>query len=229
MPIPTPIILGGGVLAAANLAGAGLEPDATGPSSPAGPRQVGSGSLVDGWVWPLPSWSGYKPEISDGPGNNKRDGGTRSHNGVDIDYRRRRGALPQFRVGTREASPSGVYFCPDGVAILAAREGVLWSATESERGLQVVIDHGKPYATYYQHLRKLFVPMAKRGDHPIRIRAGQPIGLVGNGHKPGSQPANGFNHLHFEIWQDGGAKNWIDPTPILQRARVVSDRELVLP
>jgi murein DD-endopeptidase MepM/ murein hydrolase activator NlpD len=229
MPIPTGIIIGGGVLACAKLAGDGLDPGAPGPTSTSGPRQVGSGSTVDGWVWPLPSWLGYAPVISDGPGANKRDGGSRSHNGADIDFKRRRGTLPQFKIGTREASASGLYFCPDGVAVLAARDGELWSATESERGLQVVIDHGKPYATYYQHLRRLFVPLSKSGKNPIRIRAGQVIGLVGNGHSPGSQPANAFNHLHFEIWQGGGAASWIDPTPILTRARVVSDRELVLP
>jgi murein DD-endopeptidase MepM/ murein hydrolase activator NlpD len=165
---------------------------------------------------------GRAPCISDGPGPGKRDGGSRAHHGVDIDYRRARGTLTQFRPGTREASSGGLFFCPDGVNVLAAYDGTIWSVGTSDRGLQIVIDHGKPYATYYQHLRTTRWPELRRGAGGIRVKAGEVIGTVGNGHSPGKASASAFNHLHFEIWHAGGAESWIDPSAILAKARVVT-------
>lgn len=210
-----PVILGGGVLAAAMVAGSGLR-EAT-PED----RAVGSASTVDGWCWPLPVWNKYQPVISDGPGQAKRDGGRRSHNGADIDYRaKNKSDLPQFKAGTFERSPGGLFFMPRGIPVLAARDGKIWTVQPSPRGLQIVIDHGKPYATYYQHLSRVFFPIGKhRGKaadgQPMLVKAGQAIGIVGNGSDPGDERASAFAHLHFEIWKDGGAESWIDPTPIL--------------
>jgi murein DD-endopeptidase MepM/ murein hydrolase activator NlpD len=214
---------------AARKAGDGLD-----KATITGERDVGVGSLVEGWVYPIPDWKGYVATISDGPGDNKRDGGKRGHNGCDLDYRAKsKSDLPQFIARTHQRSSGGLFFCPDGIPVLAARDGVLWSAGNSERGWQVVIDHGKPFATYYQHMIRLFVPLASKGvvadaglieieGKPkaplgkVHVKAGDVIGLVG---ADPTQGKTGFNHLHFEVWRDGGADRWIDPTPILAKAR----------
>jgi hypothetical protein len=233
------IALGGGVLIAASQAGAGLsapvgEGNSGGATAPASDtRPVGSASVHEGWVWPLPRYkSGHAPDISDGPGNNKRDGGSRSHNGADIDYKRKSKSelIEVYRPGSAEGSPGGWYFCPRDTPVLAARDGFLWSCTDSDRGIQIVIDHGKPFATYYQHMSRVFMPRAKRGEQRIAIKAGQVIGIVGNGSPPsGRQPVNAFIHLHFEIWKDGGADRWIDPTAILRAARVIAWSDVRIP
>jgi len=214
MPIgTTPILIGGGVLLAAHEAGQGLDSAVGSPEDQS--RSVGIGNEHVGWVFPLPVWKGLRPEISDGPGPDKRDGGKRSHNGCDIDYRcPRLDSYPEFKKGTKYRSSGGRYICPD-VPVLAVRDGHIWSVGLSPRGLQIVIDHGRPFATYYQHMQKVFFPMLKKGAGKIAVKAGQPIGIVGNGHSPGEAPKNGFQHLHFEVWKNGGPASWIDPSPIL--------------
>lgn len=219
-------IAGGGVLLAASTAGRGLD-------APDGPRDIGNGSTIDGWTFPLPTWCGYRAVISDGPGANKRDGGARSHNGVDIDYKAKsKDDLTQFKVRTAERSSSGMFFCPTGIIpVLAVRDGFLWSCSLSTRGWQISLDHGKPFATYYQHMQRVFLPRSQSGSAgKVAVRAGQVIGIVGNGSPPaGSQAVNAFNHLHFEVWKDGGAAQWIDPTPILARANHLDFARIKVP
>lgn len=213
-------LLGGGVLLAAHQGGAGLSPPAADPDRP-----VGHGSTISGWVYPMPRWRDYAPTVSDGPGPGKRDGGKRGHNGADIDYRRksRSDLLSTFKPGTREGSGGGMFFCPYAWPIIAARDGKIWSTASTSRGIQMVIDHGKPFATYYQHMCRIFFPLGlSRGEGGHLVKAGQVIGLVGNGSDPGDAADNAFTHLHFEVWRDGGAESWIDPTDILKSARVLS-------
>lgn len=236
------IVIAGGALAVA----AGATRREPTPSAPASGLGL-SGSELEGWAWPMPAWQGsaggkiYEPLVSDGPGANKRDvdpktGKGRSHNGADIDYKRRIGELPEFKVGTRQASSSGLFFCPDGVPILAARDGKIWSVEPSERGLQIVLDHGKPFATYYQHMSRVFFPLGREA-RGTPVKAGQVIGLVGNGSasmtlgdggKASAREA-GFSHLHFEIWKNGGSDRWVDPTPYLVGARVLKRGEYKIP
>jgi murein DD-endopeptidase MepM/ murein hydrolase activator NlpD len=94
--------------------------------------------------------------------------------------------------------PAG-YFVPDGaVPVLAARDGKLWSIQRTARGWGIVLDHGPPWATYYQHLDSVSPDVAamQRG---APIRAGQPLGVMG------SDPTDGghVRHLHFAVWYQG--------------------------
>lgn len=178
-------------------------------------------SMGGGWIWPLPIFNGARPTISDGPGTNKRtdlDGKIRNHNGADVDYQRanRTALTDKYRPGTHEGT--ALFYCPSGLPVVAARDGKLWSASESPRGWQVVIDHGKPWCTYYQHLTRLLVPVRKGSAGGQPIRQGQVIGIVG---ADPTQGARGFNHVHFEMWQGGGAESWVDPTPFLRAAGAV--------
>ncbi len=230
------IVIAGGALAVAAVSR--REPTPSAPASGLGP----SGSELEGWAWPMPAWQGsaggkvYEPLVSDGPGPRKRDDGKRGHNGADIDYKRRIGELPEFKVGTRQASSSGLFFCPDGVPILAARDGKIWSVEPSERGLQIVLDHGKPFATYYQHMSRVFFPLGREA-RGTPVKAGQVIGLVGNGSPSmtlgdggiAAAKETGFSHLHFEIWKNGGSDRWVDPSPYLMGARVLKRGDYRIP
>ena len=133
-----------------------------------------------GWHWPVPD--GATPAVI------SQEFRPPSHNGVDIMYRQ-----------------AGRWVAPQGTRILAARDGVVWSTGKSARGLSVVLDHGPPWATFYQHLESVAVA---KGDH---VRAGQLIGTMG------ADPTDpqGLRHLHFETWYKGAADKAVDPSPML--------------
>lgn len=79
-----------------------------------------------------------------------RDGGRRSHEGVDI-------------------------FAPRGTPVIAARDGIVRRAgTQRLGGLVVWLRDERGYSHYYAHLSAQLVG---RGD---RVRAGDTLGLVGN-------------------------------------------------
>ena len=63
-------------------------------------------------------------------------------------------------------------------------------------------------ATFYTHLERLLVTPTANVKAGERVRAGQPIGIIG------ADPLDGehLKHLHFEIWL-GGPKDAIDPAP----------------
>jgi hypothetical protein len=167
------------------------------------------------WVWPVPAWQGRSPTISDGFGS-PRPGGIR-HGGVDLMFAR----LPSdasLRVGT----PNGAahHVMPDGMVALAASDGVVWSAMQTARGFAVVIDHSPAakVATFYTHLEKLLVTPTANAKAGERVRAGQPIGIIG------ADPLDGehLKHLHFELWL-GGPSSAIDPAPVMRGWSVVPD------
>jgi hypothetical protein len=192
-------IIGGGALA--YLWTRGKRSHVGAPSAP--PPLAGD----DRWVWPAPMYQGRRPVISDGF-DSPRPGLPR-HGGVDIMYAR----VPSdpFKPG----SPNGtkMFVMPDGLAALAASDGVVWSAGPSPRGFQVVIDHGpRKVATFYAHLEQLLVA---KGD---RVRAGQPIGTIG----ASPLDAEHLKHLHFELWL-GGPSDRIDPAPVMQTWETVSE------
>jgi murein DD-endopeptidase MepM/ murein hydrolase activator NlpD len=95
---------------------------------------------------------------------------------------------------------TGVDFAvPAGTPILAATDGIVFSATERPAyGLAVVIDHGGRLATVSAHMSGMVVDA---GDH---VRAGQLIGYVG------STGASTGPHLHFEVRLGGKP---VDPAP----------------
>lgn len=160
----------------------------------------------DGWVWPVPparypDGSTYVPVIS----QEYRPG---SHLGVDVMYRRRnRSDRPEVPRG-----PNGTlaFFAPPGTPVVAARDAAVWSVDKSPRGWQIVLDHGKPFATYYQHLSSANVA---KGD---RVVAGQQIGMMGG--DPLDAPQH-LRHLHFAVWYKGaGDAASVDAAPMLERA-----------
>ncbi len=219
------IVIGGVAIAAsqrheAEDDAAGIANDASALTAGAPPGGAPTGAPA--WVWPLPTWRGFPAVISDGLGS-PRDGGKRQHHGADLDYRApSKDALPEFVRGTAARSSGGMFFTPEGIPVLAAADGVIWSASVSPRGGQIVISHGAPFATYYQHLAFLRVPMVSRGTGAIRVRAGEPIGIMGNGSELGSASAKGFRHVHFEIWRVGGPAAFVGPAPYLRTARRVA-------
>lgn len=160
------------------------------------------------WLWPLPAvrlpdGAAYPPVISDGIGT-ARPGG-RTHAGVDVCYRRRSSTdlLAEFPVG--KPGGSRRHFAPPGVPVLAARDGVVWSVQRTARGIMVVVDHGRPWATMYQHLASSALPAHARGvatstGQPTRVRRGDVLGVMG---ADPVQGAGAFRHLHFEVWHEG--------------------------
>lgn len=195
------------------------------PSIPKGPMTSSNPIAPDflhplpgRWVWPVPRWEGRAPVISDGFGS-PRPGAT--HAGVDLMFTRI--ASDPFPPG----SPNGskLFVMPNAWMAVAASDGVLWSAGHTARGYAVVIDHGQA-ATFYTHLDALFVPIttpAKRGnpDHPVHIKAGQPLGVIG---ADPQDPAR-LKHLHFELWL-GGPADAVDPKPIMSTWQVLTPGDI---
>jgi hypothetical protein len=172
-----------------------------------------AGPLPGHWVWPVPRWNGRAPVISDGFGS-PRPGGIR-HGGVDVMFARL--SSDPYKAGTPNGAKQNVM--PDGFVAVAASDGVVWSAGQTPRGFAVVIDHSPAkVATFYTHLEKLIVKRTTNGKAGERVRAGQPIGVIG------ADPldAEHLKHLHFEIWL-GGPSDRIDPAPVMRSWDTVSD------
>ncbi len=171
------------------------------------------------WVWPLPRWQGRAPVISDGWGS-PRETETRgtggAHRGVDLMYRRR--SLRELTDVFPPAAPHSLWhFMPPGTLVLAAADGEVWSAGDTPRGQSIVLSHGAPWATYYTHMLLLHVAPSRRGSSTQRVRAGQPLGVVG----ADAKDKHGIGHLHFEIWFGGNGAAAIDPAPLLTRFAVL--------
>jgi len=165
------------------------------------------------WVWPVLSWQGRPPVVSSGF-NSPRPGLPR-HGGVDIMFARHSGDA--FAPGTPNGSPHHVM--PDGVVVVAASDGVVWSAMPTPRGHAVVIDHGpRRAATFYAHLEKLLVTPATPGHGGQRVRAGEPIGIVGFSPLDSER----LKHLHFELWL-GGPSDRVDPEAIMKSWEVLAE------
>jgi hypothetical protein len=202
-----PWIIGGGIAAYALTRSRGTKP----PSS--GKPKVLVVPLSGRWVWPVVRWNGRAPVISDGF-DSPRPGVPR-HGGVDIMFARV--AADPFKAGTPNASKYHVM--PDGVVAVAASDGVVWSASKTPQGFAVVIDHGPlKAATFYTHLEKLLVAPTGSAKSGERVRAGQPIGVIG------ASPLDGehLKHLHFELWL-GGPNDRVDPSTIMRAWEIVAD------
>ena len=172
-----------------------------------------AGSLPGRWVWPVASWNGRAPVISDGF-NSPRPGVPR-HGGIDIMFRRQLG--DRFAAGTPNGSKH--FVMPDDHPVLAASDGVVWSAQRTPHGLEVVIDHGKERgATFYTHLDKMLVTPTARGASKQAVRAGQMIGTVGFSPRDGEK----LHHLHFEVWLRGPTDK-INPSLLMQSWPVLAD------
>jgi hypothetical protein len=96
---------------------------------------------------------------------------------------------------------NGIDFsAPVGTPVYATGNGVVKSATRSERGLgnQILIDHGYGYETLYACMDELNVRSGQE------VKRGDMIGTVGN---TGLSVAP---HLHYEVHLDGKAMNPIN-------------------
>lgn len=134
----------------------------------------------EGWTWPVPGDAIVSQEFKPGV-----------HLGVDI----------MFRDGEH-------YYAPQGTAILAAKSGTVWSTGTGARGMNVVLDHGPPFATFYQHLERVDVI---KGQY---VEAGEQIGIMGI--DPTDKQR--VRHLHFAVWYQGnGDKASVDPGPVIDQ------------
>lgn len=161
------------------------------------------------WTWPVPDLvtGGAVPAWY--AATQSQEFRRPSHLGVDIMYRR----VPGDNTA-RWAQDHGDahWFAPATTPILAARDGVVWSVDRSQRGIEVVIDHGRPFATYYQHLAATSLPIGTKGGvtpsgNALHVRAGEQIGVMG--YDP-TDP-EGLRHLHFAVWHGGDNTSSVDP------------------
>ena len=199
-----PWIVGGGALAYAM---------ARRSSHHAEPATALSGPLPGRWVWPVPRYQGRAPVISNGFGTAYPDGSR--HKGVDVMFART--PSDAFTSGTPNGSKQ--FVMPDGIEAVAASDGVVWSAMKTPRGHAVVIDHGPAkVATFYTHLERLLVTPTANAGAGERVRAGQPIGIIG------ADPLDPqhLKHLHFELWL-GGPDHAVDPAPVMRAWETVAD------
>lgn len=160
-------------------------------------------------VWPVPSYIAPDGRIYDATVSSGMDSwrGTRPHRGLDIMFKRRSAGdrpeePPDVRMSDGFTSTRG-YFAPVDTPILAVKRGVVWSVDERTDGggWSIVVDHGKPWATYYTHVR---VPTVVKGTP---VEAGDMLGLMGGNLADESR----VRHLHFEVWYGGsGADASVD-------------------
>lgn len=177
------------------------------------------------WVWPVAKYNGRESEVSHGfdgsPATSVQQqawGRGIEHPGQDIFFRFKKGTDDQFLPGTVHrggtAKKPSSYFMPDNVHVLAAHEGIVWSARLTGVGWTVVIDHSPlRMCTYYTHMSQMFVQETTRGASGQRVVAGQSLGIVGGN----PSTAEKLMHLHFEVWVNGGDTSYVDPAPF-QRA-----------
>ena len=173
-----------------------------------------------GWLWPVPGIHAgavyYPPTVSDGIGT-PRPGG-RLHAGVDVMYRRKTvDDRPELPSGTAGGSPW--HFAPADVPVVAARAGKVWSVKATPRGIAVVLDHGKPWASFYQHLASTVLPEHAGGlnvatGKPTLLKQGDIIGAMGGDPLDDAK----LRHLHFEIWRGGAGPGYeIDPAAAMRQ------------
>lgn len=179
-----------------------------------GPSSAELEQWGDGWVFPVPD---LELESALGsPLGTYRATDTQefkpSHRGLDIMYVRRRPEdkelFPPGKPDAFGAKQAEKFFAPEDTPIVAAKDGKVFSLAQTPHGIAVVIDHGKPWATFYGHLRSVVVA---RGDS---VKAGQRIGTMGHSPLDGER----LRHLHFETWFTGAGKpEPQDPRPVLDR------------
>jgi hypothetical protein len=174
-----------------------------------------------GWVWPVPPMRAkdgrlYKPVITDKPGT-PRPGGA-IHRGVDIFYPRRHpGDRPEYKPTSSEGTPW--FFAPTRTPIVAAKDGFVWSSGKTPRGGSVVIDHGKPFATYYTHMTHVELPDVVGGylkgtREKVPVKAGAVIGWMGFDPLDASKKV----HLHFSVAHGGPVESSasVDPSDAMK-------------
>ncbi len=165
----------------------------------------------DGWMWPVPpivvGGVRFNPVISSGFGWR----GSQQHPGADIVFSRRtpQDLIAQYPSGTPNGGRG--WFAPPGVPIVAARAGKVWSVAKTSKGWAVVLDHSKPFTTFYTHMEGVALPLHASGKNvntgtATHVEAGQVIGFMGWS----PEDAERVRHLHFEVWHGGAADSAVD-------------------
>jgi murein DD-endopeptidase MepM/ murein hydrolase activator NlpD len=171
------------------------------------------------WILPMPALDGRPPTISSGWGSPRPAHGgepAHFHQGADFMYDR----VPPLPHGVKPPlHEHRAFFVPEGTHALAARAGKVWSVEHTSMGWRVVVDHGAPWATVYQHLARVYLPPHRHGKQAngqpaLTVEIGEPLGDVG--YDP-SDP-EGLRHLHFELWHGNGPVN---PEPSTKNWRVL--------
>lgn len=164
-----------------------------------------------GWAWPMPDLLLASLRFPAVVSQEFRLAGLdRAHYGVDVMYQRR-SPLAMETIAWAPGTTSGatMYFCPPGTPVLAARAGVVFDVGETARGHHVVIDHGPPFATFYQHLERVDVAKGEQ------LAAAATLGVAGadlSGHDNSH-----LRHLHFAVWYDGaGDDRSVDPSDAMR-------------
>jgi len=113
------------------------------------------------------------------------------------------------------------FFAPPGTAILAARDARVWFVGRAATGWSIVLDHGKPWATFYAHLQTVDLPLhamghRQGGEAAIIVKAGDVLGTMGGNPNTdrgkGAVDGSRLRHLHFEAWYKGAGNDAaVDP------------------
>jgi len=168
---------------------------------------------AEGWVWPVGQvrvrGRVYRPVITSGFGDIRAEG---PHGGVDIVYPRRdtKDLIDLYPPGTPNGGAR--WFAPPGAPIVAARAGKVWSVEQTPKGWAVVLDHGKPFATFYQHMETPALEPHEKGVNTrtggeTHVNAGRVLGFMG--YSP--QDPQRVRHLHFAVWYEGTNDESVDP------------------
>lgn len=168
----------------------------------------------DGWHMPVLDWQAPDGRMYPAVVSQEMHPG---HAGVDIMYQRTRvGDRPEFAPGPAGHATT-MFFAPPGTPIVAARDARIWSIDKAATGYQVVLDHGKPWATYYAHLETIDFSehvsgYVKGTKNVTNIVAGQRLGTMGwnpnTVASKGAVDAQLIRHLHFECWYKGGGSQF---------------------
>jgi len=145
----------------------------------------------------------YRGVVTDGWGTKRGNG---IHRGADIMYRRlTRTDRPEYAPGSTAGTP--LFFAPQHSLILSARDGTVWSVKVTPRGVAIIIDHGKPWSTFYTHLEYATVTPGQV------VRAGDVIG--GMGFDPLDKQR--LRHLHFEAHYGGSFESAVDVAAVMEQ------------
>jgi murein DD-endopeptidase MepM/ murein hydrolase activator NlpD len=171
-------------------------------------------------VWPLAKYEDRAPVISDGFGSLRPGALNDRHQGVDLMY----GRIASDPWPPGSSNGTKAFVLPPGTLALALTGGWLTVAEQTDRGWNVVIDHGT-FSSYYQHLAWLMVPITHASSAATAgrawVRPGQPLGVVG--YDPKDQAK--LTHLHFEIW----VPDWrhaVDPAPLLKTCELITSAQI---